>query len=112
MSKYYSFSEQELVKLLTSLNNNVNRDNFWGYLRQSNAVYCNSDQNHTHVVYAYHKDDASIIMDVLRKYDIPAYSVPDDWRIYHIVSPDDSIVDELNNYCKVCAVWDDLSDGM
>lgn len=110
MSKYYSFKEEELVKLLSSVNDNVNEDNLYGYLKQSNALYCNSDQNYTRIVYAYHQDNSSIIMDVLRKYNIPAYAVPDDWRIYHIVTPDASIVDELNNYATVCAVWEDSYD--
>lgn len=107
MSKYYSFKEEELVKLLNSVNDHVNEDNVYGYLKQSNAIYCNSDHNYTHVVYAYHQDNASIVMDILRKYDIQAYAVPDDWRIYHIISTDASIVDELNSYGTVCAVYDD-----
>lgn len=107
MSKYYSFKEEELVKLLNSVNDHVNEDNMYGYLKQSNAIYCNSDQNYTHVIYAYHKDNSYCVMDILNKYDIHAYAVPDDWRLYHIISTDASIVDELNRVGTVCAVYDD-----
>lgn len=110
MSKYYSFEEEELVKLLNSVNNHVNEDNVYGYLKQSNALYCNSDQNYTHVIYAYHQDNSPVIMDILRKYGIQAYAVPDDWRIYRIVTPDASIVNELNSYGIVCTVYDDSDD--
>ena len=107
MSKYYSFKEEELVKLLNSVNDHVNEDNMYGYLKQSNAIYCNSDQNYTHIVYAYPQENAQAIMHILNQYNIQTYAVPDDWRLYHIISADVSIVDELNRVSTVCAVYDD-----